>query len=98
MRKTSKFTIFISSIIVLFFCITVGITVWLGVEKARLAYDVGEYRKRHKNASEFLSKLDTERELLSSPSRLRKFAKKEGLSPAQSGQVRKIIIEIPAKK
>lgn len=98
MKRTSSFTFFIYSIIVVLFCIVVGITVWLGVEKARLAYDISEYRKKYKNASEFFSKLDTEKDLLSSPSRLRSFAEREGLSPAKNGQIRKIIVETSGEK
>lgn len=65
---------------------------WLGVEKSRLAYQVEQYKSIIREKTEFLTKLETERDLLLAPNRLIGYAKEFKLQPAQKGHLRTITL------
>ncbi|MDE7469282.1 MAG: hypothetical protein K2M30_03235 [Desulfovibrionaceae bacterium] len=60
---------------------------WLGVEKARLAYQVEQYKSILREKTKFITKLETERDFLLSPSRLRGYIKEFELQPARQGHL-----------
>lgn len=69
---------------------------WLGVEKARLAYQVEQYKSILREKRAFITKLETERDLLLAPSRLIGYAKEFNLQPAQKGHL--ISIPLPQEE
>lgn len=85
-------SIIIPGIVVFLAIVLIIANTWLGVEKARLAYQVEQYKGMIREKTEFITKLETERDLLLAPSRLIEYAKQFHLQPAQKGHIRTIAL------
>lgn len=64
-------------------------SVWMNIERMDLAYDLRKMEQERDSKSALLVKLKVERDNLASPNRLRKLARKYGLSVASPGQIRR---------
>lgn len=80
-------SLFLSIILVFIATLLIIANTWLGVEKARLAYQVEQYKSTLREKTQFITKLETERDLLLAPSRLIGYAKEFKLQPAQKGHL-----------
>ena len=89
-------TLFLPIILVSIAILLIIANTWLGVEKARLAYKVEQYKSILREKTEFITKLETERDLLLAPSRLIGYAKEFKLQPAQKGHL--LTIPLPQEE
>lgn len=68
-----------------------GLTmVWLNIERVDLAYEIKKLQGAVEERKQLLSKLQVERNNLTSPWRLNSLAKEYGLAQATAGQMRRI--------
>lgn len=68
-----------------------GLTVvWLNIERVDLAYEIKKQQGTIEDRKQLLSKLQVERNNLTSPWRLNALAKEYGLAQATAGQMRRI--------
>ncbi|MBU1228643.1 MAG: hypothetical protein KKA55_14685 [Proteobacteria bacterium] len=77
-----------------FFCaicgaLLLGLTsVWMSVVRMELAYDINKLEKELASRTTLVSKLELERNNLTSPYRLKRLAATYGLAPVGPGQMR----------
>ncbi len=65
-------------------------SVWMNIERMDLAYDLKRMETELDQKTALVTKLEVERNNLSSPYRLKKLAEKYDLRPAVAGQIRRI--------
>lgn len=65
-------------------------SVWLSIERTNLSYGIETLEKDIHAQAKLIGKLEVERDNLLSPYRLDRLARRHGLGPAESGQIRRM--------
>lgn len=65
-------------------------SVWVNIERMDLAYDLKKMETELDQKAALVTKLEVERNNLSSPYRLKRLAEKYNLRPAVAGQIRRL--------
>ncbi|XPV76819.1 MAG: hypothetical protein ACNI27_02545 [Desulfovibrio sp.] len=73
-------------------------SVWVNIERLDVAYTLRTIEKKLDKKSALVAKLEVERNNLLSPYQLQKLAKKYGLRPAKSGQIRRMEDSLPTSE